>query len=105
MRYTLPVTYFEGADGAIRVFSNQRWWRNPRGGASVTLRLRGRDVAATATVIEDRVMVAREVAAFLAAKGAKAAPMLNLPLAAKRSPTEAQIAAASRDHAVVSIRP
>ncbi len=103
-RYTIPVSYFMPGDGeAIRVFSNQRWWRNLRGGASVTLRLRGSDVDAVAEVIEERETVAREVASFLAAKGAKAAPMINLPLTEKDAPTEARIAIASRDHVVIYI--
>lgn len=101
-RYTIPVTYLERENG-LRVFSNQRWWRNLRGGAPVTLRLRGRDVAATADVVEDRATVAREVTAFLAAKGAKAAPMINLPLNASRPPTEAEMAEATRNHVVVFI--
>lgn len=39
-QYMIPVTYFEDG-GTILVFSNQRWWRNLRGGVPVTLRLRG----------------------------------------------------------------
>lgn len=100
-RYTIPVTYLEGEDGTIRVFSNQRWWRNLRPAAPVTLRLRGHEVEAAATVVEDRGTVAREVAAFLARKGAKAAPMINVPIPASRPSTEADIARASREHVVV----
>lgn len=101
--YTIPVTYFEGEDGAIRMFSNQRWPRNLRGGAAVTLRLRGRDVGARADVIEDRTTVTREVAPFLATKGTKAARMINVQIDATRPPTEAEIATASREHVVVSV--
>jgi hypothetical protein len=43
--YTTPVNYVRQGD-TITVFSRRgrTWWRNLRGGAPVTLRLRGRDV-------------------------------------------------------------
>ncbi|VAW32125.1 hypothetical protein MNBD_CHLOROFLEXI01-128 [hydrothermal vent metagenome] len=54
-KYTLPVSYVrEGnkvicsTDRAVRL-----WWRNLRGGANVTLWLRGKEVTGQATVIYD----------------------------------------------------
>jgi deazaflavin-dependent oxidoreductase (nitroreductase family) len=50
-RYTVPVNYARD-DRAIYVFSprERRWWRNLRGGAAVTVRLRGRDLRGDAEV-------------------------------------------------------
>jgi len=54
-KYTLPVSYVrEGnkvicsTDRAVRL-----WWRNLRGGANVTLWLRGKEMTGQATVIYD----------------------------------------------------
>ncbi len=56
-RYPMPVSY--ARDGELIVCSTDRtradWWKNLRGGATVTLRLCGQEVTGQATVIsEDR---------------------------------------------------
>src|SRR3712207_8902269 len=45
--YTIPVTY-QRQDSGLRIVSmrHDRWWRNLRGGAPVTLHLQGRAVTA-----------------------------------------------------------
>ena len=40
--YTTPVSYSQ-VDGRVTIFTHAAWWQNLRGGAPVTLRLRGRD--------------------------------------------------------------
>lgn len=52
-RYTTPVNYVQN-ENTLSVVSHQHrtWWRNLRGGAPVTLRLRGQKIDAHATVIE-----------------------------------------------------
>ena len=49
--YTTPVNYVREGD-TVTVFSwrDRTWWRNLRGGASVMLRLRGRDLRGTGEV-------------------------------------------------------
>ena len=49
--YTTPVNYVREGD-TVTVFSwcDRTWWRNLRGGAPVTLRLRGRDLRGTGEV-------------------------------------------------------
>ena len=49
-RYTVPVGYVE-TDDALLTRTEARWWRNLRGGASVTVRLRGQTRAGTAELI------------------------------------------------------
>lgn len=52
-RYTIPVNYVAAGDRLLVTSTPARtWWRNLRGGQQVSLRLRGRDVAATAEVLE-----------------------------------------------------
>ena len=51
---TVPVSY-QQRDGAVRIISERtdRWWRNLRGGAPVTLQLQGREAKGQASVIEE----------------------------------------------------
>lgn len=58
-KLTLPVSYYE-ADGALWTISrrNRTWWRNLKGGADVTLRLRGRNLPARGEAVLDGEAVA-----------------------------------------------
>lgn len=58
-RYIIPVAYRrERTDYVVRVGGAERktWWRNLRGGAPVTLHVRGRDVSAKAQVLDGPVV-------------------------------------------------
>ena len=68
--YTTPMNYLE-IEGALYTISYRKrvWWRNLRGGAAVTLRLKGMDVPARAEVIEDPIQVSSSLQQYL-----KAAP-------------------------------
>jgi deazaflavin-dependent oxidoreductase (nitroreductase family) len=56
--YTTPMNYLEMNGGLYtNSYRDRAWWRNLRGGAEVTLRLRGEDVPAHAEVIEDQASV------------------------------------------------
>lgn len=63
---TTPVNYAH-IDGSMVVFSqaSRTWWRNLRGGAPVTLHLRGHDQEARAEACEDAETVAADLHAFL----------------------------------------
>lgn len=52
--YTTPVNYAREGN-VITVVSrrNRTWWKNLRGGAPVTMRVRGQDLTGTAEVVED----------------------------------------------------
>ncbi|HEX6506067.1 MAG TPA: hypothetical protein VF221_00395 [Chloroflexota bacterium] len=64
-RYVVPVSYMQ--DGStVTCFTAARWWKNLRGDAPVTLRLRGKDVAGTAQVeAQDKDAVAQGLSTFL----------------------------------------
>jgi hypothetical protein len=101
--FTTPVTYVRDGE-IIRVFSNQRWWRNLIDGAPVVLRLRGMDVPGFATVEQDKATVLSEIRQFLTQAGVKRAFMINLELGQDGEPTDEQIAYAARGHVVVRVR-
>jgi deazaflavin-dependent oxidoreductase (nitroreductase family) len=63
--YTTPVSYSQH-DGQVTVFTHADWWKNLRGGASVTLRLRGMELQGLAEpVAEDKQAVAAGLIAHL----------------------------------------
>ena len=53
--YDVPVVYHRGEDGVLEAITSRRgvWWRNLRGGADITVLLRGRDCRACVEVVED----------------------------------------------------
>jgi deazaflavin-dependent oxidoreductase (nitroreductase family) len=70
--YTTPMSYLTVGEALYTISSRERiWWRNLRGGADVTLRLRGEDVPARVEAIEGHTEVARELFLYL-----KTAPQL-----------------------------
>ncbi len=63
--YTAPVSYSQEDDQVI-IFSHANWWKNLRGGAPVSLRLRGRELQAVAEpVTEDKQAVAAALTTHL----------------------------------------
>jgi hypothetical protein len=63
--FTTPVSYSEQVDG-VYAFTHAAWWKNLRGGAPVTLRIRGRDARAMAfPVYADRQAVEEGLLAHL----------------------------------------
>lgn len=69
-RYTTPVNYLEIAENGktflyTTSYRERVWWRNLRGGAEVSLRLRGRDLPARSQVLEGQIQVAQELGVYL----------------------------------------
>ncbi len=68
--YSTPMNYLRtreaGAEVLITTSYRQRtWWRNLRGGASVVVRVQGKDLRAQAEVFEDDPKVAEGLGRFL----------------------------------------
>lgn len=64
--YTIPVNYVRDCQTLWTISTRERtWWRNLRGGAPVTLHLKGKDVAATGQAIEDPAEVAEKLMIYL----------------------------------------
>jgi deazaflavin-dependent oxidoreductase (nitroreductase family) len=65
--YTTPVNYFRDGETLTVVSLRQRtWWRNLRGGAEVSLLLRGEPRRGRATVAEDEALVAQALRSIVA---------------------------------------
>jgi len=63
--YTTPVSYSQSGDQVI-IFTHHNWWKNLRGGAPVTVRIRGQELEGWAEpVAEDKQAVADGLAAHL----------------------------------------
>ena len=64
--YTTPMNYL-AINGSFYTnsYRDRVWWRNLRGGAEVTLHLRGEEVPARAEVIEDQAAVAIALQKYL----------------------------------------
>jgi len=64
--YTIPVNYFRDDDMfyCISMRERVRWW-NLRGGFPVTIRVKGKDLGATAHAIVDRLNVKENLIGFL----------------------------------------
>jgi len=64
--YHVPVGYLRVNDTLLTVSSRQRtWWRNLRGGAAVTILLKGKLISADAQAVEDDLGVAEGLRAFI----------------------------------------
>jgi hypothetical protein len=63
--YTTPVSYSQDGD-QVTIFTHAGWWKNLRGGAPVSLRIRGRELQGIAEpVAEDKGAVAAGLVAHL----------------------------------------
>jgi deazaflavin-dependent oxidoreductase (nitroreductase family) len=70
--YTTPVNYFVAEDEigpyyATTSLAERKWWRNLRGGAPVTLRVKGRNLQAQAKAFENQEQVAQGIVEFIQA--------------------------------------
>ena len=75
--YHLPVGYLQKSN-RLYVFSHTPWWKNFRGGAPVTVRLRGKNIRGTATVIDDPDVIADAVGMMVAKNGEPMARRMGL---------------------------
>jgi deazaflavin-dependent oxidoreductase (nitroreductase family) len=63
--YTTPVSY-SLHDGQVNIFTHANWWKNLRGEAPITMRIRGREIQGLAEpVAEDKHAVAAGLAEHL----------------------------------------
>ena len=99
--YRLPVGYLHLDDTLLTVsFKHRTWWRNLRGGAPVTVRLKGKDVPARAEVVEDDQGVVDGLKAFIG-KNQQAARMLGVKMDESRQPEPESLHQAARARVVV----
>jgi hypothetical protein len=116
-RYTVPLGYTREGDELV-IFSSHKWQRSLRGGAQVSVYLRGRWQTAHAEVIEERADVLRAAEHIVATLGPKEAqsriPLVvfegdrkrprRLPLESSPPPSREEMALALEGVAVVRLR-
>lgn len=102
--YIVPVNYQRVGEQLITVSDTKRtWWRNMRGGAQVTLRLRGKDVAAYAQVFEDFAYVAQGLKEIVRANPS-AARFMRVRLDEHKQPSLIDLDIAARDRVLVRVK-
>jgi deazaflavin-dependent oxidoreductase (nitroreductase family) len=99
--YHLPVGY-QQADGALLTTSSRKrtWWRNLRGGVSVTILLKGKMVSAHAQVVEDDQEVADSLIKFIKTNP-RAARMFGVMLGTDGQPELESLKKAARERVIV----
>jgi deazaflavin-dependent oxidoreductase (nitroreductase family) len=103
--FTLPVSYFQTGDALLTIsFRHRTWWRNLRAGADVKLRLRGKDVAAHAEVIEDDSGVASALGEIVHVMP-QAVRFLRLKVDEKGQPLAGELEQAARERVVIRTQP
>lgn len=105
-RYTTPVRYLR-VDGAVRCFTAAKnlWWRNLRGGATVSLLIAGKEAPYEAQVIvDDPARIRAALQHYLALFPADAA-YHEIRLNRDRSLVAEDLERASHEAVVVELRP
>lgn len=102
--YTTPVGY-EERDGVLYITSqtDRVWWKNLRGGADVTVRLRGERRHGHATVIEGDEAVADYVLEFIDRHGLDSVNRLALSIVGDEVPDRGTLAAGLGEVAVIRV--
>jgi hypothetical protein len=102
---TVPVSYVHEND-ALLVISrrNRSWWRNLMGGAPVTLRLCGRNVAGVGKAIVDEADVIKAFGAFITHVPSNWVKEYGVTLDANGEIDQASLACAAQDKVMVEIK-
>jgi len=102
--YRIPVNYLQTGDLLLTTsFKERTWWRNLRGGAEVTVCLRGQERSAFSEVVESQEEVAAKLEMFIA-KSARSARFLGIELDAAGKPTRDSLLKAAQSRVVISTR-
>ncbi len=102
--YTTPVSYIREGQ-TVRCFSHSDilWWRNLRGGASVSLRIQGEDYEGDAEAIAgDPKRIADALTAFMT-RLPRDAPYYDIELDSNGLPISADVERAAHDSILVEI--
>jgi deazaflavin-dependent oxidoreductase (nitroreductase family) len=101
--YTTPVSYSQH-DDQVTIFTHAAWWKNLRGGAPVTLRLRGREFQGPAEpVAEDKKAVAAGLMAHLR-KVPSDASFYGVTFDDHRNPNPEEVEKAAQTVVMIGIR-
>lgn len=76
-RYSTPVGYIQQGD-RLYLFTHSGWWKNLRGGAPVSVRLRGKTVEGQAGEIQDPQRIAEIARLVIAKRGRERAERMGI---------------------------
>ena len=99
--FTTPMNYLAMNGGLYtNSYRDRVWWRNLRGGADVTLHLRGEDVFARAEAIEDQSDIAAHMTQYLE-EAPHLAKYMDVRMDADGNPDAADVARLAQEMVVV----
>lgn len=102
--YTIPVNYIRQDDIFTTTSFRQRtWWRNLRGGAPVTIRVKGQDLKAEAIVVEDDQDVTTGLMAYLR-QAPNLARYYNVGLDPEGRPNPGDVAQTAKNRVIIRTR-
>jgi deazaflavin-dependent oxidoreductase (nitroreductase family) len=100
----LPVGYVDMGEELLTVsFRRRSWWRNLRGGAPVTVRLRGRNFQPYSMTIEDDEGVAKQLVAYFK-KVPQYAKYLNVRLDEHGAPVTEDVLKSAKERVIILTR-
>jgi len=102
--FATPVNYVrEGDDITVFSYRHRAWWRNLRGGAPVTLRVKGQDLKAVGESIEDKNAVAAGLLAYLR-KMPHYAKYFQVTIDPNGQPNPEEVARAAQNRVMIRFR-
>lgn len=87
--YSIPVGYVQKSDRLL-VFTHSGWWKNMRGGAAVTVQVRGKTIEGRAELAEDAQQIAEIRRDMVAKHGEQMARRIGIIGANPDAPPAAQ---------------
>ncbi len=102
--YTTPVGYVRNGDSLTFYTKRRRiWWRNLRGGAPVTVRVKGQDLEGVGETIEDEKAVAAILSAYLQ-EFPQYARYYQVTLDADGQPKPEEVSRAAQENVIVRVQ-
>ncbi len=101
--YSTPVSYSQN-DGQVTIFTHASWWKNLRGEAPVTLRIRGRDLQGLPEpVAEDKEAIAAGLSEHLR-KVPSDATFYSVTFDEQKNPKQEEVKKAAQNVVMVRFR-
>jgi hypothetical protein len=99
---SIPVTYFL-SQGKIVIFTSNRWWKNLRDGARVTILFKRQWVIGHTEATNEHAVVMQEAHAYILQKGAWNAWRIGMELPLRQAQALEQLDTVTRGRAVIFI--
>ena len=99
--YTIPVNYVRDAETFYTISLRERtWWRNLRGGAVVSILIKGESLEATARAFEDQIAIEEQLKTILSIAPSNA-KYLEIKIDDQGNPNDQDISKAAKTRVVV----